>query len=238
MDDQADVINRTSIADQVFQYLRDGILENQFPGGERIKEREIADRLSVSRTPVREALRKLEAEGLVNRSTSGYSAVVERTLEDMLEAFHVRIALECYAVRLAAASATEEQLRRLEEFDSENHSPQVNDEVEGKKRQGAHFHHGIVELTGNVRIAKLLSEIIEYIDVYRQRLYQEPQFMEENIVTHQQIMEALRSHDEDRAASLMREHLRSSMEIIRTLWEKDHLPESHTEEVEGRDHTG
>jgi DNA-binding GntR family transcriptional regulator len=185
---------------------------------------------------VREALRKLEAEELVIRSSSGFSVVAERTLEDMLQAFHVRIALECYSVRLATASASDEQLSRLREFGPEIHSMGEKDEFEGKKQRGAHFHQAIVELTGNARIAKLLNDIIEYTDLYRQRLYREPQFLDENLVNHRQILEAMRSRDEDQAASLMREHLSASMEIVRTLWEQDHRPELHREEVEVRDH--
>jgi len=222
MDDTAPVIIKTSIADQVVQYLREGILDNRFQGGERLKEREIAERLSVSRTPVREALRMLEAEGLVIRKSSGYIVVVERSLEDMLQAFHVRIALETYAVRLITVSATEEQLRNLGETRLEVQSLLERDKFEGQKQQGAHFHETIVELTGNTKIAKLLNDIIEYIDLYRQRLYHVPSYLEENLVTHQEILEAIRARDEDQAAALMREHLRASMEIIRMLWEQDH----------------
>ncbi len=232
MNDTAPVIVKTSIADQVLQYLREGILDNRFPGGARLKEREITERLSVSRTPVREALRMLEAEGLVLRKSNGYIVVVERSLEDMIQAFHVRIALETYAVRLVASSATDEQLLSLGEPSPDVHSLLERDKFEGQKQQGAHFHGMIIELTGNARIAKLLNDIIEYIDLYRQRLYHVPSYLEENLVTHRQILEALRSRDEDQAAALMREHLRASMEIIRTLWEQDHPPQLPREEVE------
>ena len=231
MNETVPPINKTSIADQIFQYLREGILENRIPGGQRLKERDIADLHSVSRTPVREALRMLEAEGLVIRTSSGYGVVVERSLEDMLDAFHVRIALECYAVRLVATSATDEQLRGLAEVDRDVHSMAARGQFEGLKQQGADFHHRIVELTGNNRISRLFNDIIEYVDLYRQRLYKVPRFLEENLVTHHQILEALHSHDEDRAAALMREHLRASMEIIRALWEQDHGPQPSRKEV-------
>lgn len=237
MDDAATPINKTSIADQILRYLREGILENRIPGGQRLKERDIAESLTVSRTPVREALRMLEAEGLVVRTSSGYGVVVERSLEDMLDAFHVRIALECYAVRLVATSATAEQLRSLADIDRDVHSRAARGQFESLKQQGADFHHRIVELTGNNRISRLFNEIIEYVDLYRQRLYKVPQFLEKNMVTHHQIQDALHSRDEDRAAALMREHLRASMEIIRALWEQDHGHQLPGKELDPQDTT-
>jgi DNA-binding GntR family transcriptional regulator len=224
--DPPSVIGKTSLAHQISRYLRESILEDRLPGGERLKEREVAESLSVSRTPVREALRMLEGEGLVVRTGSGYGVVVERSLDDMLEAFHVRIALECYAVRLVATSASEAQLLCLVEADRDVQSLVERERFEELKQYGADFHQRIIELTGNNRIIRLFRDIIEYIDLYRQRLYKMPQFLEQNLVTHHQILQALRSRDEDKAAALMREHLRSSMEIVRALWEQDHRPQT------------
>lgn len=211
-------ITRSTATEEVFRVLRQAILNHELPSGERIVETEFAERLSVSRTPVREAIRMLEAEGLVERLSNGHSIVAERSLEDMIDAFHARIALETYTVRLAADMLSEEDLAQLEQHCTEYEQMSADRNSEGMWRTGNKFHQAIADLTGNQRINDYLLEIEEHTNIYRERLYHSPQYMQLNTASHRDILNALRARDGVLAQELMREHLMYALTILQTLW--------------------
>jgi DNA-binding GntR family transcriptional regulator len=218
MDSETAVINKSTITEQVFKFLRQGILSNKFRSGERLKELAIARELSVSRTPVREAIRMLEAEGLVVRKAYGQSVVAERTLEDMVETFHVRIALESYAVRLVAEIITEEQIKELTKICDEIDSSIKAAENQKLKELGHKFHNMILDIAGNRRIREHIYEINEHIDFYRERLYTSTDMTEANMISHREVLEAIIARDGDLAQELIRGHLAYALDLIKSIW--------------------
>jgi DNA-binding GntR family transcriptional regulator len=212
-------ITKETIAKQVLQYLRQAILTDEFKSGQRLKETTIARALSVSRTPVREAIHMLEVEGLVMRKPNGHSIVANRSNQDMIEAFHVRIALESYAARLATEKANDEQLKELEHRceDYENKF----DRLDGKnlKKLGNDFHATLIDVAGNCRIKNEINEINDYIRIYRARLYSSPEIVQRNWISHREIFEAIKSRQADEAQEIMRRHLTQALEILNSLWQ-------------------
>lgn len=213
-------LNRATLAEQVTQLLRESILNNEFAAGERLVESDLADQLSVSRTPVREALKSLEAAGLVKRLANGHVVTAERSLEDMIEAFHLRIALETYAVRLATAAITEAQLGALEQMCDE-YDALDDDDGDRMMQLGEEFHNAIVEISGNRHIVRHVRDIYEYTSIYRERLFHSPRKIQTNTITHRDILEAMRDRDGRRSQQLMEEHLMYAFNILKTLWDTD-----------------
>jgi DNA-binding GntR family transcriptional regulator len=211
-------ISRSTIAEQVFDYLRGAILDLTIEPGEHLNETRIAEQLAVSRTPVREAIRMLEAEGLALRQPNGRLTVVERSIEDMLDAFEARVPLESYAARLAARKITREQVTELERVYAD-----IQTRASGKNRQELgratdQFHAAVCRIGGNSRIVGYVQEINDHIRVYRASLFRSSLPIEDGEHSHRPILEALRVKDEDGAEDAMREHLLQSMEYLCSLW--------------------
>ncbi len=107
-------VNRNTLSQQVYNHLRAGILDNSYPPGSPLPEEALADKLKVSRVPVREALRRLSAEGLVIIKPRQGATVSELTSKQFLDAYQVREALEVLAVRLAVPKLTPDDLDQLD----------------------------------------------------------------------------------------------------------------------------
>jgi DNA-binding GntR family transcriptional regulator len=211
-------INRFTIAEQVFEYLRQAILDHKVTPGERLNETRIAEELEVSRTPVREALRMLEAEGLVERSTGGRVVSGAKSLDDMLDVFEARIALESYAARLAARKATQAQLEQLGAIWFRIAQTAEEQDRQRLVEATSEFHVTVREIGGNARINAYIQEINDHIRVYRTRLHRSALPVETQGQSHRIVLDALRTRDEDKADLAMREHLLNAMDNLRSLW--------------------
>jgi DNA-binding GntR family transcriptional regulator len=212
-------ISKSTRTEDVFQLLRHAILNNELKTGDRLLETEIAEKLSVSRTPVREAIRMLEAKGLVTRLNNSHGIVADRSLRVVIDIFHVRIALESYAAHLAADNISDEQIVTLQQMCNESKRMYRRHDSEGLKRLGNDFHNTILAIAGNPQIIKHLREIYEWIDIYRDRLYAFPIGVQANTISHCEIIDALRDRDGNLAQELMRKHLLISLDNLKALWE-------------------
>jgi DNA-binding GntR family transcriptional regulator len=213
-------LNRETLGEQVTQLLREMILNGEFDD-ERLVESDLADRLSVSRTPVREALKTLEAAGLVRRLSNGHLVPVERSLEDMIEAFHYRIALETYAAGLTAQIITGDQLETLEEKCVEFEEAETAHPYDGDRlmKLGEEFHNLVVEYSGNTHIVKHAHDIYAYTSIYRVRLFRSSQHLEYNAVSHRDIVKAIRAGNSARSRQLMESHLKYALNLLKDLWQ-------------------
>lgn len=213
-------LNRATLGEQVTQLLRERILNGEFEG-ERLVESELAEKLSVSRTPVREALKSLEAAGLVTRQDNGHLVPAERSLEDMIEAFHFRIALESYAAGITAQVITARQIAVLEEKCEAYEAVERADRFDGNRlmQLGQDFHDLIVTFSDNKHIIRHVRDINEYTSIYRQRLFRAPRPMEGNLVSHREILEAIQARDSERARYLMESHLTYALNLLTDLWQ-------------------
>lgn len=155
------------LRDVVFNTLRQAILKGELEPGERLMEIQLAERLGVSRTPIREAIRKLELEGLVNmvpRKGAEVACITEKDLNDVLE---VRCALEELAVELACKRITKDQIDKLKLT-----LEQFKEVIRGKNlteiaEMDVKFHDVIFEATGNSRLVQLLNNLREQMYRYR-----------------------------------------------------------------------
>jgi DNA-binding GntR family transcriptional regulator len=190
----------------VFRALRAAILGGHLAAGEKVTEQDISALLQVSRTPLREAFRRLEAEGLVTPSPSRGVVVRGLTWQDFEDIYEIRAVLEPLAARRAASRVTPEFLEELRGY------LDLAEFFAGKRRfkdveqQNSLFHRAIYGICGNARLRDTLAELIDY--VHRSPLYQQhgPGSSLELLQEHRRIFDALAARDPKAAERAAREH--------------------------------
>lgn len=195
------------LRDVVFNTLRRAILTGQLKPGERLMEVHLASRLGVSRTPIREAIRKLELEGLVimiPRRGAEVARITEKSLKDVLE---VRRALDALSVELACDRITQEDISRLLEACRAFERAVREGDASVIASEDVALHDIIVEATGNVRLQQLVNNLSE--QMYRFRfVYIKEESQHDNLIAeHREIYESIVSRDKERAAAAARLHI-------------------------------
>lgn len=205
-------ILRQTVTEQVHRRLKQAIIEGEFKPGERLVEVDLADRLGASRTPVREALSKLEQEGLVTPVRFGGLAVVQLSEGDVIEIFSLITLLEGYAARLAAERITDKQLAKLELICGR--TEQLGDnEAEHLAELNQQFHEQLVEATGHKRLRELIASLRSPMRPYRLVSLESFEFRKKSVLDHCAILKALRSRDTDRVEQLMCAHLKLAEQV-------------------------
>lgn len=204
------MIVKDKVSDQVRRHLREQIVRGDLAEGTRLVEVEIAARLGVSRTPVREALWQLCGMDLVRRLDNGGYEVgdVRRELVDILD---IRAALECHAARKAARLIEAPQIAEMETICArmEALSPK---EFERRAALNRAFHSALIAASGNRPLSRLVDGYYEYFEV-AQPLFDRAQ-IEKTQREHREILDALARHDPDRAASVVAKHITAAADFI------------------------
>ena len=195
------------LRDVVFNTLRKAILRGNLEPGERLREIHLADKLGVSRTPIREAIRKLELEGLVvmiPRKGAVVAEITEKSLRDVLE---VRRALEALAVRLACEKILDAEVEELkvaaERFEEALETGDVTAFAEADVR----FHDIIYRATDNQRLIQLLYNLREQMYRYRVEYLKREDAHETLLEEHQAIIETIEKRDVAKAVAAVRTHI-------------------------------
>jgi DNA-binding GntR family transcriptional regulator len=201
-----------STADSVYRVLRHGIVHGDLAPGERLRSDALAIELRVSRTPVREALRKLEAEGLA--AHAGSRLIVRAfTEQDLTELFYVREALEGMAARLAAENATPSEIDEIRELLEDMDAVRKRGDVNAFRRLTGEFHQLIGSASHNSRLSQTLRSLLDHVrQVQSSTLYAEGRAAEA-LKEHRSLLAAIVAHDSDRAEQLAREHRRKTLEL-------------------------
>jgi DNA-binding GntR family transcriptional regulator len=200
-------------SDHAYDELRRRILSGELPPGTQLKEEELATLCGVSRTPVREAIRRLEADLFVRRTDSQRSFVEEWTLDDIEEVFILRGMLEGYAARRAAIRAEPAQIARLQEINRALHAvlSAENLDVDAYLAANADFHTVILELAASGRLASLLSRMVLQPVVQQTAMAYSRQELWRSFDEHTEITAACAARDPDWAQALMVAHIRRSL---------------------------
>ncbi len=199
-------------ADAAYKVLRQSILRGDLAAGERLRSDALANELKVSRTPVREALRKLEAEGLVERSGSGL-IVREFSEKDLTELFYVREALEGMAARLAAENATPSEIGEIGELLDDMDAVGQRGEVAALRPLTGEFHQLICRAAHNDRLLQSLKSLLEHVrQMQTSTLYVEGR-LAEALKEHRDLLRAIEARDADRAERLARAHRRKTLDL-------------------------
>lgn len=202
------------LRDVVFKTLRQAILTGELKPGERLMEIHLANKLGVSRTPIREAIRQLELEGLVimvPRKGAMVASITQKSMTDVLE---VRLALEKLAVSLASERITEEQKQKLKDallnFEEKTGS---GDASEIAKADVA-FHDVIFEATGNMRLGQLVNNLAEQMYRYRFEYIKDESGHNRLLKEHRRIYDAIVSGNAEDATTEISIHIKNQEESI------------------------
>lgn len=195
------------LRDVVFNTLRDAILKGELEPGERLMEIQLAERLGVSRTPIREAIRKLELEGLVlmiPRKGAEVAKISEKSLRDVLE---VRRSLEELAAELACQRMDAEALKDLEDAQKAFIQAVESGETMTMAEADEHFHDVIYMGTGNTRLVQILNNLREQMYRYRLEYIKDRQTRNTLIQEHQEIIDSIEKKDIERAKKAILVHI-------------------------------
>jgi DNA-binding GntR family transcriptional regulator len=205
----------TPIRDVVYETLRQAILDGSIPPGERLVESDLAETLNVSRMPVREAIRKLEAEGLVEHQPRKGAVVTTFSEEDILEIYSIREAMEALSAVQAVRRATQEEIDRLEKaMDEIDRLCEMGNGASAAEIFEANrvFSEGVIEACHMPRLVQFINTYKEYLERFRRVTLAGPARRELVRREHRAILEAIRDRDEKRAEALTRKHIRGALE--------------------------
>jgi DNA-binding GntR family transcriptional regulator len=203
----------------VLERLRALILTGEYGPEERLIEEQLAERLGVSRTPVRQALTKLEAEGLVELAPNRGATVRSFTVADVWDIYDLRAVLEGHAARRAAGRIGGDELARLRELTEEMEGlagrfEDHGEEIRALVALNQEFHGAIVEASRNSRLQRLINRTVEIPLMFKAFFWYTPH---ERVISnhyHRQILHALEAGDADRAEIVMREHVYEGRDFV------------------------
>lgn len=207
-------MDKYSLRGQVFQEIREDILKGKFKENEELREATLGKELGVSRTPVREALRQLELEGLVRIIPNKGAYVTGITEKDVHDIYMTRSMLEGLCARWAAEHISEEQIQEMEEvlLLTEYHLDRGNAEqlaeLDGK------FHEVLYGASQSRILRHILSDFHKYVQVARKRSVKKEDRAKKSLEEHREILNALRTGDADRAEELAHIHILNVMENL------------------------
>lgn len=202
------------LRDVVFNTLRQAILKGELKPGERLMEIALAERLGVSRTPIREAMRKLELEGLVvmiPRRGAQVANITEKDLNDVLE---VRIALENMAIEKACKRMTEEELDKLWQAAREFEHTMAEGNLVRLAEADVAFHEIIYQASDNCRLIQVLNNLREQIYRYRVEYLKEEETRNVLVKEHEELYNAVKARDVERAQEISFEHIENQRKAI------------------------
>lgn len=191
------------LRDVVFNTLRQAILRGELKPGERLMEIQLANKLGVSRTPIREAIRKLELEGLVlmiPRKGAEVAEITEKSLRDVLE---VRRALEELAVQLACEKITKEEIRELERVAKEFQQVVNSSDITEIAEVDVCFHDIIYTATDNQKLIQLLNNLREQMYRYRVEYLKRDGVFPQLIAEHEAIIRHIENNEKEKATEVM-----------------------------------
>lgn len=205
------------LRDVVFQTLRQAILKGELKPGERLMEIQLANKLGVSRTPIREAIRKLELEGLVlmvPHKGAEVAQITEKNLRDVLE---VRKALEELAVSLACMRMTEEDLHKLRQAQEQFEEVLTSEDITLVAEADVAFHDVIYMATDNQRLIHLLNNLREQMYRYRVEHLKQKMWHSRLLEEHKNLVESMEKKDVKRAMELTSQHIDNQVKNVSSI---------------------
>ncbi|MDO4307680.1 MAG: GntR family transcriptional regulator [Eubacteriales bacterium] len=208
------------LRDVVFNTLRQAILKGELKPGERLMEIALADRLGVSRTPIREALRKLELEGLVVMIPRRGAQVADITEKDLNDVLEVRIALENLAIEKACKRMTDEQIEQLLAAAKEFEKTTTEGNLVHLAEADVAFHDVIYRAADNVTLNQVQNNLREQIYRYRVEYLKDEEMRNQLVKEHEMLYEAMKERDVKKAQEISFRHIENQRRgIIRSIQE-------------------
>ena len=205
-----------------FEKIRNAIFAGKYPPGHQLKEEELAKRFEVSRTPVRQAIRLLADQGLVEIRSNRRSYVTEVNETQFEQQFDLLAFLESYSAGLSAERSSKDDIERLKELNTGMRETIESADNTRFLELNAEFHQIIHDNSGSDKVLELLKRIIQFPHNLYLKFGQIPHWHNaKSVIEHQQIIEALESGDRTFAEVRMKAHTESVRTAFRELWSKE-----------------
>jgi DNA-binding GntR family transcriptional regulator len=214
---------RKSLGEHVFESLKHSIIRGKISSGEWLVESHIAETLGISRTPVREAIHKLEREGLIERQPRGGFTVLGLDRNDIEETFGIRSVLEGYAARLAAVKHDAQELEDLE-----NKIGEFQNALDRKKMKllpaiNTEFHDLLYGLSKSPKLINMINGLRDQIYRYREMILKERKFASTSNLDHKKMLKYIRRRDAEGAERLVRDHILRGQEMVLKEYDRQRL---------------
>lgn len=209
----------TPLSDQVYDVLRAAILTGELKPNERLVERDLANRLNISRTPIREAISRLDQEGYVAALPTRGVIVNSFTAAQVEEMYGIRAVLEGYAARRAAVLIGAADIEDLEDTCARSHLVLTSDRSEQRQireimKLNARFHDVLEQASGSDRLHRMIDALRPPVLTYRVAALRTHAERERSTVDHYRIVHALKSGDVDGVEKLMRQHAYQACQVV------------------------
>jgi len=213
------IIRLESIADGVKKYLEHRIVTGKLAPGQQIKEHEVAQSLGVSRPPIREALKVLEAEGLITRRPNKGAFVAEIDEKDIWEIYTLKTALYGLGTRLAFERVTDTLINKLEQITSKMKDCIDQEPPDITRYQGLNeqFHDLVLDAAGHGRLKRMAATLHNQVKRYSYRSLAEPAHLKRSYKYHRAIVDAIKGRDKEKAAQLTEEHVLEGLKVLQDI---------------------
>ena len=207
-----------SLTEEIADVVRQRILKGEYEIGEKIKENQIASELSVSRTPIREAFKILENEGLIDYIPNRGCFAKGFTKRDVEDIYSVREALEELAITWASERISEAEIKALDEQCEQMEFYTQKGNVKKVLELNSEFHSIIYDAARSRFLGQVLRSYKEYLDKTRRTINYDQTYLDGILSEHRAILEALKSKDKEKALKAMKEHLNASQMRAEKTW--------------------
>ncbi|KKM09771.1 hypothetical protein SY88_16335 [Clostridiales bacterium PH28_bin88] len=204
--------NARTIRQMVYETLREAIFERELKTGDRLVEKELAEMLKVSRTPVREAMRQLEMEGLIEHLPRKGVVVRGLTPEDVMEIYAIREALEVATIPFIVQNITAEDMQKLHQLIAKMRRMMDEQDTGELLRISQQYNEMLIRASKMPRLMNLINTYQEYLAKFRTVTMSKPPRRFDALREHEEILQAIEQKDVRRAEELVRQHLRAARE--------------------------
>lgn len=228
-DNQQTIRKGRFLRGQVYKNLKASILNGVLPPNKRLIEERLAEEMGTSRTPVREAIQKLEKEGLIHKLPKGGFAVSTITDEDIEEVFGIRSVLEGYAGYLATSRATDDDIRSLEETVRQEEEFLRRKDTEEIIRLNTEFHDKLYKAAKSSKLYSIINDLRDYIYRYRIIIFRYEGMAEISIKDHKDMIGLMKAKNARQVEKLVRKHIIRGGELVKKKMKQESRKKSRKE---------
>ncbi|MFC5602737.1 GntR family transcriptional regulator [Sporosarcina koreensis] len=209
------VVKKTTLKEQVYEYLKSGIIMGQIAPGERLIEEKISETLKVSRSPIREAVRMLEKDGLLIVNATGGVNVVNPSRDDYRNLYEIRVEMESLAAYYAAHRRNQEEIAVMASFVQEMKKEVTANNLKELLDVNFRFHESIVCASRNPFLETMTLQLRGVNSFYRKSILEKnPGYAQEALEDHEEIFTAIVEQNPDNARELMRQHIEHDYQLF------------------------
>lgn len=213
-----DKVSHGSLGNKIFDILRERILNDEYEKGQKLNELALANELKISRTPIREALKQLELEGLVESIPNKGVYVKGFSSRDIDDMFEIRLALESLAITLAIDRMDEEHLAKIKDVFELMEFYTMKKDQEKINDLNILYHETIYQATQSQYFEQLLKDVHYYVSVTSRHSITQPERLETALQEHRAILEAILAKDKEQAKDTIQKHIRKTQLLVRNYY--------------------